>query len=305
MMPAGKWTIDGQAQFVARALGGHRSGNGYLVRCPVAGHGRGRGDRRPSLLIRDGDKRLLVHCFSGCDPHDVLDVLKARGLLSGPVDISIPNAHGAASYVQVSADPRAAEMWSSAKPIVGTPAARYLEVHRRLGPPYPATLRFASAAHHPRHRLVMPALVAAVQAPDRQLTAVQLTFLRAGGGKAEVFPVRWTIGQLGGGAVRLGPAERVLGIAEGTEDALAASQLSQVACWASLGSERMHRVFLPGSVRELHIFADDDGPGLRAAERTAEVHRDLGRRVLVRVPPKGFKDWGEIAARSDKPGIAA
>ena len=70
-----------RAASIARALGGHRSGNGYLCRCPVPSHGKGRGDRNPSLSISDGDQRVLVHCFGGCDPLDVLDELRHRGFL--------------------------------------------------------------------------------------------------------------------------------------------------------------------------------------------------------------------------------
>ena len=69
------------AASIARALGGHRNGDGYLVRCPVSRHGKGRGDRSPSLSIRDGDDCLLVRCFAGCDPRDVLAELRRRGLL--------------------------------------------------------------------------------------------------------------------------------------------------------------------------------------------------------------------------------
>lgn len=70
------------AESIARELGGHRNSDGYLVRCPVPSHGQGRGDRSPSLSIRDGDDRLLVRCFAGCDPRDVLAELRRRGLLN-------------------------------------------------------------------------------------------------------------------------------------------------------------------------------------------------------------------------------
>jgi hypothetical protein len=142
----------------------------------------------------------------------------------------------------------------------------------------------------------MPALVAALQAPDRRLAAVQLTFLQEDGTKAPLSEPRWTHGALGEAAARLGPVDIVLGIAEGVEDALAASQLSQVSCWASIGAGRMHRVLVPAAVREIHIFADDDEAGLKAAERTTRVHRDCGRRVVLRLPPAGLKDWGEVAS---------
>ena len=56
----------------------------------------------------------------------------------------------------------------------------------------------------------------------------------------------------------------------------------------------MHRVRIPDLVSELHIFADDDVAGRRAANRTALAHQAAGRRVVVRLPPDGLKDWGEV-----------
>lgn len=66
---------------IAKALHGVRNNSGYLCRCPVAGHGKGRGDRSPSLSLSDGKSGLLVHCFAGCDARDVLAELRRRGLL--------------------------------------------------------------------------------------------------------------------------------------------------------------------------------------------------------------------------------
>ena len=76
------------ARNIARALAGgqppHQLRDGsYLVCCPVPSHGRGRGDHNPSLRLTDGDTRLLVHCYSGCDRLAVLDELRRRGLLNG------------------------------------------------------------------------------------------------------------------------------------------------------------------------------------------------------------------------------
>jgi hypothetical protein len=76
---------DPTAVVIAVALAGKRvqrlSDGSYLAPCPVPGHGRGRGDRNPSLQIRDGDSRLLVKCYAACDPRDVLDFLRGRGVL--------------------------------------------------------------------------------------------------------------------------------------------------------------------------------------------------------------------------------
>ena len=61
----GRATMEVDAQAIAKLLGGRREGAGYLCHCPVKGHGKGRGDRRPSLGVSDGDKALVVHCFAG------------------------------------------------------------------------------------------------------------------------------------------------------------------------------------------------------------------------------------------------
>jgi len=48
----------------------------FTARCPCPGHGRGRGDRHPSLSVREGaDRRCLVFCFAACATEDVLTAL--------------------------------------------------------------------------------------------------------------------------------------------------------------------------------------------------------------------------------------
>ena len=99
--------------------------------------------------------------------------------------------------------------------------------------------------------------------------------------------------------MRLAKAGRVLGLAEGVETALSAMQLTGIPTWASLGASRMHRVLVPDLVGELQVFADNDMPGRAAAERTAYEHRH--RRVVLRFPPDGCKDWNDwlmVQARS-------
>jgi hypothetical protein len=58
----------------------------------------------------------------------------------------------------------------------------------------------------------------------------------------------------------------------------------------------MHRVHIPDAVKVLHVFADDDEPGRIGAERTAARHTAEGRKVIVRRPPAGIKDWAAFAA---------
>jgi hypothetical protein len=286
---------------IARALHGRRQPDGgWLCRCPVPSHGQGHGDRSPSLSLRQGDARLLLHCFAGCDARDVLAELERRGLLDKPTYEGRSNKPSAKVLTLPSAashepDPEAESLWRSSTPIPGTLAADYL-AGRGLALDVAPSLRFLPSY------LVggrsFPAMLAAVQAADRRVVAVQLTFLDpATARKAAIAMPRKTIGALGGGAVRLGPPGAVLGLAEGTESAIGAMKLAKVPTWATLGGKRMHRVVVPAEVRAVHIFADDDPPGHDAARRAAEHHRAQGREVAIRLPAEGMADWADWACR--------
>ena len=69
-----------RARDIAIVLGGRKIGDGaYLCRCPCLSHKRG--DRNPSLSVRDGDGgRLLLHCFAGGNYDEVVAGLRAKGL---------------------------------------------------------------------------------------------------------------------------------------------------------------------------------------------------------------------------------
>lgn len=291
------------AATISRAFKGTKTGDGYLVRCPVPTHGKGKGDRHPSLSIADGDHGLLVRCHANCDARDVLDVLRRRGLLEdrAPSPYSAP-VRRCESVEHIEPDPKALALWRSAEPIIGTKAHQYLRARGITKDP-PPSLRFLPAAEY-MPRIFLPAMIAGLQAPDRRVIAVQITYLDPRGDrKAQGATPRKTIGKMHGGAVRLGPAGDALGIAEGVETALAAMQLSGVATWACLGSKRMASVAIPDTVRELHIFADADEPGRLAAEQTAKAHPN--RRVIVRFPPDGFGDYADLAADLAKREVAA
>ena len=64
------------AENLAKALGGHRAGAGWMARCPA------HEDRKPSLSMRDADNKPLVHCHAGCSQERVISALRGRGLWS-------------------------------------------------------------------------------------------------------------------------------------------------------------------------------------------------------------------------------
>ena len=147
-------------------------------------------------------------------------------------------------------------------------------------------------------------MIAGLQAPDRRVVAVQLTFIDPRGDrKVQGATPRRTSGQDVRRRLAAGAAGEALGLAEGIETALAAMQLTGVPCWACLGSQRMARVAIPDTVRELHIFGDNDDPGRLAVEQTAKAHAH--RRVVVRFPPDGYGDYADLAADLVKREAAA
>jgi putative DNA primase/helicase len=293
-----------KAEEIARALNGHRSGHGFLVRCPVSTHGRGRGDKRPSLFVRDGDMpgRVLVWCYAGCNPCDVLDTLRARGLIHHSSERrpawGCPPWKVTAKPTEPShsPDPEALALWRSSTLGAGTIVETYIS-GRGIDIPIPPSIRFAIIA---LACVTAPAMIAAVQSPDGQVIATQRTLLTWRGTKAHLPNPRHNCGLLGAGAVRLAKATNVLGLAEGVETALAAMQLTGIPCWASLGATRMHNVKIPAFVREVHTFADDDRAGHDAVERVIKLHTSLGRQVVKRLPPAGMNDYAELTEALSK-----
>jgi len=171
-----------------------------------------------------------LQLLCGCDPRDVraaidkLDVNGAPRLNPSP-------APARAKRKTTTAD--ALDLWREAQPVNGTPVEIYLRA-RGFREPVPATIRFL-----PRYpyssRKSFACMIAAVQAPTREIVAVQLTFLHSGGQrKADVLEPRRAIGPLGAGALRLAPVAEHIGLAEGFETAWAAQLLHDMPVWRRL-----------------------------------------------------------------------
>ena len=54
---------------LAQLDGVRRSGSGWIARCPA------HDDRSPSLSVREGNRGLLVKCWSGCAVAEIVDAL--------------------------------------------------------------------------------------------------------------------------------------------------------------------------------------------------------------------------------------
>lgn len=274
------------ADHIGAVLGGVRKGVGeWLVRCPCPNHGKGRGDRFPSLSVaQTPGGQFLVHCFAGCDFRDVMDELRRRGLIDDKEPVPsrnrfTPTVH---RFAEPTPDVGALAIWE----------ATIIEAQETVVDKYLNRRGIYLRPPMVRCRLDHRSMVAGVQAPDGKVIAIQQTWLTPEGEKAS--GKRLTTGNLGAGAVRLGALGRVMGLAEGVETALSAMQLAGVSVWASLGASRLHSIELPADVEEVHIFVDNDEPGRAAARRAADVHTSKGRKVYLRSPPDECGDWNDF-----------
>lgn len=250
------------AESLTRALGGRWGGSSGSARCPA------HDDHDPSLSVSEGrDGKLLVHCFAGCDQKTVWAALQGRGLVERaedrsrerspqrrrrgpgkPILGSTPNQDHALEILRATRDP------------IGRLTATYLR-HRAVTGTIPATIRDHPCLKHGPTGQNLPAMVAPIIDAERKVIAIQRTFLRVDGrGKANVSTPKMTLGPIGNGAVRLGPAGRVLGLAEGVETGLSAMTMFDVPVWCSLSAARLDRLWLPPEAFEIHVFGDKRHP---------------------------------------------
>lgn len=281
---------------IARALGGAVVGRQVLA--PGPGHSPR--DRSLSLwLDPTKPEGISVHSHAGDDWRECKDyackrlgIERDRPRRDSRIKPQRPIAYFPTDPVDP--DPRAIELWRSAVPIEGTLAAQYLR-HRGITLEIPPTLRFIPEFEY-MPRVSLPAMVAAVQGANRRVIAVQITFLHPSGTrKAHVANPRKTLGALGAGAIRLGPAGPVVGLAEGTESALSAMQLFGGTVWATLGAQRLGSIRLPSEVDKIILYPDRDETGNAAAHKAAEAYRLL-RYVECKFPVEGCNDFNDELA---------
>jgi hypothetical protein len=262
-------------------------GRNYLIECPA------HDDQNPSLSIRDGDDgRLIVHCFAGCDPLNVLSDIRARiGNIREHVETSPKPAKGSSAYERRQRE-KAAWLWSQRRPIVGSVADVYLREARQITLPLPPTLAYLP----PRKSGHRPAMISAfglceepepgVIAARREVVAVHLTLLKPDGtDKAEVGPNKLMIGSPNGRPIVVAPPNDLLGLAitEGVEDALSVHQATGLGAWAAGSAAHMTKLAdaVPDYIDCVSLFADADPAGELNAALLAERLGALGIRTEV------------------------
>ena len=193
--------------------------------------------------------------------------------------------------------PLALEIWNKSQPAAGTPVEAYLR-GRGINIPVPPSIRYNPGVKHAPSGLLLPCMVAAVQAPDRSITAIHRTYLLGSGrGKAPVTKPKMMLGNINGGCVRLayvsGPK---MVIAEGIETSLSVLEATGLPTWAALSASYFKSLVLPALplAAEVVIAADGDERGEEAAQEAAQRFIAEGREVKIARSPQGM-DFNDLA----------
>jgi hypothetical protein len=262
------------------------------------------------LSRRDGnDGKLLVFCFAGCDPRDILAELRRRGLLDDRRDVTPTRKASLPPKRAYSGKDRhsdfAAAIWREAVDPRGTLAEKYLK-GRNLDVADDLcgrVLRFHR--HCPFGKddvgktIYVPALVVPFRPicdddKNRPPQAIHRIGLGPDGTKSD----KLMLGPVGGCAVKLDPdymVEEGLAICEGVETGLKIRARGWRPVWA-LGSAGAIKTLEPIlGVEALTIFADNDesGTGIEAARECARRWANAGFEAVVYTPKARGKDWAD------------
>jgi putative DNA primase/helicase len=291
------------ANIAARLGGTPGSGAWSRCRCPL------HNSSGPSLALRDGDRTLIVKCWGGCDPADVLAELRRLGLLEGNVNGPSPDRTDVERRREAAERERqhrvagALDLWGESRG-PGLIVRRYW-LSRGLTIDMSPAIGEHTPLWHTEHGGRRPAMVGLVEHAQRGPVGVHITYLAVdGSAQASVTPRKRSLGPVGGGAVRLAPAAETLLVGEGLETAASGMQATGIPAWAALSTSGMVALVLPPIVHTVIILADNDanGAGERAARAAARRWLAQGRRVRIAMPPVSGTDWNDVLLGLDNRG---
>jgi DNA primase len=283
----------------------YRAGREWKGCCPF------HPDNSPSFTIYADDRRY--QCFGGgCDAQgDVIDFVmraygvkmrEAIGMLDGGALRELEQQRAPAKP-KTDMRPIAQRIVKESVPIQGTPAAVYLR-SRGITIDLPHTLRFARL---PPPKIegngvlaangsgLLPTLVAIVTDAAGELIGLQRTYLTEEGRKAKTADrkgkVKYSLGNLLGGSIQLGPASASILVTEGLEDGLTLAQGLGRSVWVAAGTKMLAAMVFPDVVRSVVIGADGDVPGRAAAQVAAPAYAQAGKAVRIMYPKPPFEDF--------------
>jgi putative DNA primase/helicase len=151
-----------------------------------------------------------------------------------------------------------------------------------------------------------PTLLSLVVDPEGRGVTLHRIYLTPDGRKAPVSAPKKLMSHpmdvsLHGSAIRLFPAGKVLGVAEGVEKAIAVTEATSIPCWATISSTFLATFVPPAGVEEVIVFADKDRPtaqfpegaGYEAAKTLVRTLRSKGFKASIALPPSEIPEGAQ------------
>lgn len=188
----------------------------------------------------------------------------------------------------------------------GDPVYRYL-TNRGLKK-IPDKLRFHPATWDKETKKNQKAMLAIVMSAENKAITMHRTYIDADGNKLNIVDCKKILPcvngeKITGGACRLFPLDgrKILGVAEGIETAIAATQYFGVPTWAAISANGMESFVPPKGINELMIFGDNDTSfaGHKAAYTLAfkaKVQFKIPS-ISVNIPDAVGEDWADVVKR--------
>ena len=297
------------AHEITRSLKGQWHGSYGMVRCVAHDDGKD-----PALKVWDYDNDVYTHCFGGCDWRDVKNELRRQGLLAEhertsrrrEVSKPLPSQSGDRTpTAEAKTLGKIKRLLNEAQPIEGTVGETYFREARRITIPIPPSIRFHPSLPYwtigdndkPTVLGEWPALLCSIVDASGNLIGIERIYLEHdGSGKARLpdrLKAKKGIGHKKGGRVELGAAGTQLGLAEGIETALSATQLFGDPCWAALGGQNLKSFVIPPLVTHFILFADNGDAGRKLARDAACEFERKGRPTWLVYPKPEFGDFND------------
>ena len=294
------------AREITRSLKGQWHGSYGMVRCVAHDDGK-----EPGLKVWDYNNDVFTHCFAGCDWKDIKAELRRQGLLAEhdrfsprrEVSKPRPSRHPYNSAAEAKTREKVRRLWDEGQPIEGSVGEVYFREARGITIPIPPAIRFHPALPYwtvgdddkPTVLGEWPSLLCAITNATDELIGVERIYLKPdGSGKAKLpdgLKAKKGIGHKKGGRVELGASGTQLGLAEGIETALSATQLFGDVCWAALGGQNLKSFVIPRQVTHFILFVDNGDPGHKLAREAACEFEKQGRPTWLVFPKPEFGDF--------------
>lgn len=191
------------------------------------------------------------------------------------------------------------KLWTSSSKLSGSdPVSIYL--HSRKMNLTPDNVRYCPKCYESDSKTELPAMVAMVMNKAGKPISMHRTYL-CDEGKADIkSPKKMMPGleNLSGGAIRLfQPGEMFendsIGVAEGIETAISASQMFMVATWACISNTVLESFDPPEGIKKVVIFADNDANYIGQASAYLLAKKLYSKDLIVSVVVPNLPDFND------------